>query len=76
MSDGRRVAVLGATGTLGRELLAVLEDGDEIAARRQWELVLGMRPAQLPIVAEAGEEAGAAHAGLEGEGAEGAAGRS
>ena len=28
MSAGRRIAVLGATGTLGRELLAVLEDGD------------------------------------------------
>jgi hypothetical protein len=38
----------------------LVEAGDEIAARRQWELILGMRPAQLPIVAEAGESAGVA----------------
>ncbi|MFT7461682.1 MAG: tetratricopeptide (TPR) repeat protein [Pseudohongiellaceae bacterium] len=37
----------------------LLQSGDMLGARRQWQLILGMRPSQLPIVAEAGEQAAA-----------------
>jgi len=35
----------------------LVELGDPIAARQQWNLILGMRPAQLPMAAAAGEPA-------------------
>jgi tetratricopeptide (TPR) repeat protein len=38
----------------------LMEQGDIMAARQQWQLILGMRPMQLLIVQEAGESAGEA----------------